>query len=402
MKTITFTAELDSYEKKDGTRNIMIRITQNGKHKRVGIGHSVPKEMWNQEENLVRKKHPLSSMLNNLIKIKLSELERKYLGSKLQRQQITAKQLQDTLRNNVLGDNFFSYARNVIDRFTNINTRDAQNGVLNGLKEYLKGSEVLYFADIDYEFLENYRAYLKKRKLSKNTIWSIMKTLKARYNDGVKAGMFKPETNPFSLIDMTKAKSKRVRFNEEQISKIENFQTTIHSVMFHAKNVFLFSFLHWGMRVSDILSLRYKNIVNGRLVYTAIKTQETQKDFNIKIHPRAEKFLEYYLSQEHKPNDYLFPFLRTLPDKHTDVEYNKYIASKTALINKELKKIATALELPSFSTNSARHSFAEIVRKKVGKKSASEALGHSSEKVTEAYFSSASEYRNDELSETIY
>lgn len=402
MKKITFTPELDSYEKKDGTRNIMIRITQNGNHKRVGLGHSVKKEMWNFEANEVRKKHPLASMLNDLIRMKISDLDKKYLGSKLQKQNITARQLQDTLRNNTLGDNFFNYARTAISRFSNVNTRDAQNGVLNGLKEYLKGSEELYFGDIDYEFLENYRAYLKKRKLSKNTIWSIMKTLKARYNDGLKAGMYKPETNPFSLIDMTKAKSKRVRFSEDQIKKIEDFHPTLHSVMFHARNIFMFSFLHWGMRISDILTLRYKNIAKGRLVYTAIKTQESQKDFNIKIHPRAEKILEYYLAQEHKPTDYLFPFLRALPRHHTDQEFNKLIASKTALINKELKKMAGLLELPSFSTNSARHSFAEIVRKKVGKKSASDALGHSSEKVTEAYFNAASEYRNDELSDAIY
>ncbi|GAB3518661.1 phage integrase SAM-like domain-containing protein [Emticicia fontis] len=402
MKTITFTPELDSYIKKDGSQNIMIRITQDGKHKRVGIGHSVKSEMWDNENKLVRRKHPLSSMLNDLIKIQLAQLDKKYLGSKLQQQQITAKQLQNTLKNNVLGDNYFKYAKNVISRFTNVNTRDAQNGVLNGLKEYLKGSEELYFADINYEFLEEYKAYLKRKKLSTNTIWSIMKTLRARYNDGLKAGIFRPEVNPFTLIDIKRAKSKRVRFSEEQIKKIEDFMPSQNLVMFDARNVFLFSYLHWGMRVSDVLNLKFVNIVNGRLIYTALKTQETQKNFNIKIHPRAEKIIQFYLSQEHKPSDFLFPFLRKLPVKHSDLQFNQFIASKTTLINKNLRKMATLLELPKFSTNSARHSFAEIVRGKMDKKSASMALGHSSEKVTEAYFNSASEYRNDELSDAIY
>ncbi|WP_394995016.1 phage integrase SAM-like domain-containing protein [Emticicia sp.] len=402
MKTITFNAELDSYQKKDGTHNIMIRISQYGKHKRVGLGYSIEKKHWNYVDNTVRKTHSMSSMLNDLIKIKISDLDKKYLGSRLQNQNITARQLQSGLRNNVLGGNFFEYARTVIDRFDNINTRDSQLSVLSGLKEYL-GSEDLYFADITYDFLENYKAYLKKQGLSKNTIWSKMKTMKARYNNGVKSGAFKPDINPFGLIDMSKAKSKRVRFSEEQIKSIENYSPNDNSVMFHAKNIFMISFLHWGIRISDCLTLQYRNIKDGRLTYTAIKTKESQKDFNIKIHTRAEKIFEYYLSQKYKPTDYIFPFMRKLPRLHTDEEFNKMIGSKTALINKELSKIASILGLPKFSTNTARHSFAELTKQKTGsKKTASEALGHSSEKVTEAYFNAASEYKNDELSDKVY
>lgn len=227
--------------------------------------------------------------------------------------------------------------------------------------------------------------------------------MKARYNDGIKSGIFKPEINPFTLIDMSKAKSKRVRLSEEQIKLIEEYKATEHSVMFHAKNIFMISFLHWGIRISDCLTLQYQNINDGRLSYTAIKTKESQKDFNIKIHPRAEKIFEYYLINAHKKTDYIFPFMRLLPRLHTSEEFNKMIGSKTALINKELSKLASILELPKFSTNTARHSFAELTKQKTGsKKAASQALGHSSEKVTEAYFNAASEYRNDDLSDKVY
>ena len=103
MKTITFNVELDSYQKKDGTHNIMIRISQNGRHKRVDLGYSIEK----YEENIVRRIHSMASMLNDLIKIKISELDKKYLGSRLQQQNITAQQLQSSLRKNVLGGIFF-------------------------------------------------------------------------------------------------------------------------------------------------------------------------------------------------------------------------------------------------------------------------------------------------------
>ena len=113
--------------------------------------------------------------------------------------------------------------------------------------------------------------------VQKNAIWSKMKTLKVRYSDGIKSGIFKPDVNPFGLIDMSKAKSKRVRFSEEQIKMIEDFEPVDNSVMFHAKNIFMISFLHWRIRVSDCLTLKFQDINNGRLIYTAIKTQENQK-----------------------------------------------------------------------------------------------------------------------------
>ena len=66
MKTITFNAELHTYLKKDETQNIVIRITQNGSHKRINLGYAVEKKYWNFDENCVRKNHPMASMLNDI------------------------------------------------------------------------------------------------------------------------------------------------------------------------------------------------------------------------------------------------------------------------------------------------------------------------------------------------
>jgi integrase len=402
MKQITFNPELASYQRKDKTHNIFIRITQNGKHKRVNLGYAVEKKDWNNTEQCVRRSHPMSEMLNNLIRLRLSELEASLLKTKLQRTTISAKQLQQAVKHEVLGENFFNYSAVVIERFSNPSTRKMQASSIKAL-EIFYGSRDLTFGEIDYEFLERYKAHLKKNGDANNTIWSKLKTIKSHYNKGIKAGLHQPKTNPFTIIEMPKAKSKRVRFTDEEIRRIESLSTIEKSVMFHAKNIFMISFLHWGIRISDMLLLKYHNIQDGRLVYTAKKTSETQKIFNIKIHERAEKILEYYFSQPHKSTDFVFPFLRELPKNYSDELLHTYISKKTTLINNQLRKIAEILGLPKFSTNSARHSFAEITKNKLGnKKAVTEALGHSSEKITETYFAAGAEYKNDELSDSIY
>lgn len=402
MRDITFNPELASYQRKDGSHNIFIRITQHGKHKRHNMGYAVEKKHWNFEENCVRRTHPMASMLNDLIRIKISQLEEKLLKTKLQQTTISAKQLQQAIKQEILGENYFAYAKVIIDRFDNPGTKKMQESVLNSLRKYV-GSDDLCFGEIDYDFLENYKAQLKKNGDSTNTIWSKLKTIKSHYNKAIRAGLHNPKTNAFQLIEMPKAKSKRVRFSEEEIKLIEEYEAKENTGIFHAKNIFMLSFLHWGIRVSDMLTLRFRDINDGRLIYMAKKTVESQKSFNIKIHPRAEKILAFYLKKEHKPNDFIFPFLSKLPAKYTEEELHGWINKKTTLINNELRTLAKILELPKFSTNTARHSFAEITKNKLGnKKIVTEALGHSSEKITEAYFASVAEYKNDELSDSIY
>ena len=366
------------------------------------IGYAVEKKHWNFEELCVRRTHPMASMLNDMIRLKISQLEERLLRTKLQQTTISAKQLQQAIKQEVLGENYFAYAKVIIDRFDNPGTKKMQESVLNSLRKFV-GSDDLSFGEIDYDFLENFKVHLKKNGDGTNTIWSKLKTIKAHYNKAIKAGLHNPKINAFQLIDMPKAKSKRIRFTEDEIKLIEDYEAKPNTVIFHAKSIFMLSFLHWGIRVSDMLMLKYENITDGRLIYMAKKTVEAQKSFNIKIHPRAEKILDYYLKKEHKPSDFIFPFLKKLPDKYTDAELHEFINKKTSLINKELRIIAQILGLPKFSTNAARHSFAEITKNKLGsKKVVTEALGHSSEKITEAYFASVAEYKNDELSDSVY
>jgi len=77
-------------------------------------------------------------------------------------------------------------------------------------------------------------------------------------------------------------------------------------MIFHASNAFLFSFYNAGIRVSDLVMLKWGNIQNGKLVYTMFKTNRVHT-LILKNRPLA--ILDLYRGEDNKKDDYIFPFL---------------------------------------------------------------------------------------------
>jgi integrase len=129
---------------------------------------------------------------------------------------------------------------------------------------------------------------------------------------------------------------------------------------------------------------------------------KTGKVHSLKLTDQARKILDYYGPKE--PGDYVFPFFRSDID-YTDAMFlHNQISAKTALINKYLKTIATKAEInKKISTHTARHSFADIARKKTNNiYNLSKTLGHSDLKITEAYLASFDEEAVDSTLDDVF
>ncbi|MPR36565.1 phage integrase SAM-like domain-containing protein [Salmonirosea aquatica] len=401
MSQITFDAELDPYEKKDGTHTIQIRITQLRKKRRISSGVSVLKAHWNPEKKEIRKADPLYRQKNATVKAKILELEQEYLKSSLRRQPVTATGLVRKLKKEVLGDSFLQYADRRIEIHSSPATRKAQRSVIAKLREYRRQEDLL-FSEIDYEFLEAYQRHLKRLGNSTNTIHANFKTIKALYNHAVKSGNFEPERiSPFARFSVKKEKSKRAKLTEAQIEALARLEIRPDINEFHARNIFLFSFYTQGMRTADVLQLTWGQVDKDRLTYTARKTGKAR---SIKLIPKAAEILNYYRLSYQKPTDYVFRFLKGKNRKHfTEDQWLGVISAANALINKHLTALAVKIGVPSISMHVARHSFADIARRKTGNVYlVSEALDHSSVSVTENYFASAKREENDGFSDTVY
>jgi len=87
------------------------------------------------------------------------------------------------------------------------------------------------------------------------------------------------------------------------------------------------------------------------------------------------------------------------------VKVRRKIASKNALVNRYLKKVAERAELEpeGLSTHVARHSFADYARRESGDLYAiSKALGHKSLQITEQYLKSFDRDAVDQLANDLW
>ena len=401
MSNITFHTELDNYKKKDGTSNIQIRVTQHRRAKRITIGVSILPEHWNPGKGEVRKSNPQCRQINAIIRSKIVELERSYLDSEIMNKTVTVDTLTAKLKREITGDSFLDFADERIKKMVSPSTRKAQTSVIKKLKEY-QGARDLTFLEINYEYLINYERYLRRLKNGVNTIHANMKNIKAIYNEALNSGYFTPENGShWKVYKPKKEKSKRHKLSEAQIMLIEKLEIRPGINEWHSRNIFLLSFYLQGMRTADILQLQWLQIKDDRVEYVAGKTGKYRSK---KMISKAKEIVAHYQYNGLRPSDYVFPFLRGKNRKQfTEDGWLGVITSANALINGHLKTIAEKIGVSNISMHVARHSFADIAKRKTGNVFAvSDALDHSSVSVTEDYFSAASRAENDDLVNSVY
>lgn len=400
FRMATFTPELDSYERKDGTQAILIRITVDRKHKRVPVKATILAKYWNPEKREVRKSYPQAAQVNALIKSKIVELEQLHLKSHTNKKHTSAEFLQKAVVRKYSSDSFFNYMERRIQHLPSPHTRKAQSSILQKLKDYT-GDRDLQFGDITSEFLAAYRNHLsKKLKNGSNTIHSNIQKLRTAYDEAVEDGLFSFDgAHPFNRTKITTTKSKRTKLKEEEIAALEAYQAKPGTALYHSINAFLFSYYMQGMRVGDLLELTWDLVKGNRLRYRASKTKKARSRLIIS---KAMAILDQY-RVDGKESGYIFPFLDKYPRKnYTEEKWLAVLDSRNTFIRKKLGTAAKHLGLPKISMHVARHSFADIARKKTGNiYLVSDALDHGNVKITENYFSAAEAEENDEFVKSI-
>ena len=156
--------------------------------------------------------------------------------------------------------------------------------------------------------------------------------------------------------------------------------------------MFLFACYACGLRVSDLLTLKWTSISDTHI---EIKVRKTKRTHSFKLHEKAIEILEEYREPDRL---YVFPFLKENAENDLK-ELDRQISSCTAYYNKDLKKIAAKCEIDkSLSSHIARHTFATIaLRQGMRIEFVSKLLGHSSIKITQKY----SKIVNEDLDEAI-
>lgn len=256
---------------------------------------------------------------------------------------------------------------------------------LRSIERYA-GKKVL-LRDITVTWLRHCESFWRDEGKSDTTISIYMKTVKSIINLAVRKGYMRESTSPFGKgrYLIPKGSGRKLALTKAQIKKIIDFKGSDKQEMY--RDLWLFSYLCNGINFKDMLFLKYRNVVNGEICFVRSKTVHAYGHSKV-IHAVMSHRMQAIINRwgnpyDGNPDTYIFPYASDVNDNFTAAHLVRKIIY---LCNCALHKIARKLGIPSFSTYSARHSFATVLQRSGTAISfISESLGHSSLAVTECY-----------------
>lgn len=365
--------------------NLLLRITVNRKHVRLGLMYSVLPNQFNPKGNqgkYIRSSNPDHARINNHIDTKIKQAKDAINDLENEGRLITAQSIKAKMIEFKTHD-FFKYVENDLNEFQkngNIGTYKRYKAVVQSIKDFTK-KDALSFEEIDVVFLNRYQADLRDNHKEQTTIHGYLSKIRSIFNRAISEGHIQISDSPFINYKIKQGTPHKDRLNIQEIEKIEKLEYPENTLIWHVKNAFLFSFYNAGIRISDVLQMKWDNIQNGRLVYNMHKTNRLH---SLKLKERPLAILEHY---KDRGESFIFPFFSDRYDYSDPLFLHNQIGSKTALINKYLKDLALKAEIgKNVTTHTARHSFADIARKKTDNfYNLSKTMGHSRIGTTEAY-----------------
>ncbi|SHI95435.1 Phage integrase family protein [Arenibacter nanhaiticus] len=391
-------------QKKDSTFPLAVRITQNRKTRYIFTGKYILEEHWNNDLCRVKKSCPNSARLNNFLLKKLLEVDNIALEAEGSKNFISSSDIKNRAKHKGRAISFFQFgAQRVLNKyqagvfsvcksdlsilfnlreFLKWNKFEDRETVVNGIKErrrkrvgrsrkpgYSFVDEVrrqfekdttLYFEDIKESFLTNYKifciSYLNQKT---RTVTNQLVFIRTLFNAAIKEGIVDAKYYPFAgEKERIRIKSgHKIGLNREEIGRLENVQLEEESAMWHTRNVWLFSYYFAGIRISDVLQMKWSDLKDGRLYYVMNKNE---KPLSLKIPDKAKVILDMYKSSQLSHEDYIFPYLKKA---NTASKRDIFVKSRNATktLNKCLKQIAEKCGIKkNLSNHIARHSFGNI------------------------------------------
>ena len=374
-----------NYQKKDGTFPIALRLTKDRKSKFMFTGEYVLLKDWDETKGLAKKSYPNSARLNNMLLKKVTEAHDMALESEVNGR----KQSISTIAKRIIGEDNYDFFRvgeiflsNLLNR-KKFNQHYNQEKRLDIFKEFLGGSE-LVFTDLDVSLLKRFESYLLyERKVSPRTAVNYLMLVRTIYNFGRKEYSVDDRSYPFGKgkIQIKFPETEKIGLNKDEVQLLET-ASDLTSPQQLAVNTWLMSFYFAGIRVGDVLRLKWSDFKDDRLYY---RMGKNKKLVSLAVPDKAKRILGSYKSlQEHK-NDLILPYL-----KGTDLEDGKRVATRiktiTRNLNRRLEIVAEKLEIEKkLSMHIARHSFGNISGDKIPIQMLQKLYRHSSITTTISY-----------------
>lgn len=371
---------------KDGTLPLTMRITKDRKTSFIYLGYSIKENDWDEAAQKVKKSHPNSARLNNYIAKKLAEANNTTLELETTKNYVSVRAVKNKIKPSA-GSAFFAQADLYLFRLKEAgkyNQYTADKPRLKHFKEFLNSGDIA-FQDISPVMLERFKGYLSAtKKMSERSAVNHLVVIRAIFSQAIKDNVIEDKYYPFGKgkVKIKFPDSIKIGLSVEEVKALEEAELSspAHD---HARNLWLFSFYFAGMRVSDVLRLKWSDFQDNRLHYSMGKNN---KGGSFKIPEKAVPILEKYKLLRENKHDLIFPELREC-DFENKFQTQKTIAFKTSAIDKTLRNhVAPQAGIDKKLTmHIARHTFGNLSGEKIPVQMLQKLYRHSSITTTIGY-----------------
>ena len=417
---------LEKLSKTTNEAPVCLRITKDRKSTYKTLLHVSP-SCWDAKGQRVIR-HPNADLFNAVISRKRAEIEREACLLTLSGNEVSIGAIRNKINDHMAMD-FLEYAyrhcRSLMAE--KYGTYLRLRSVLNKLRGFV-GAGGLPVRDITEDFIRRYEHYLSSEVgSSRNTIAMSMKFISKILGDIYRQYELDETANPFRKIKFHFEPSSRQYLLAEEVAAIRDLSLKAGGALDQAREIFIFE-CYSGLRISDILTLRWENISPDGI---SVRMRKTGKVISVPLQRTVQEILARRarlrdgsgnVSRCKGPDcgvcgsgevdtsggdcrfggaggadgpgvgselagGFVFGYLKFDSANPGSKELTKAIGAATASINRSLKTIAAMAGLSKpISTHIGRHSFATmLLTSGIDLPVIQELMGHHDVKVTQIY-----------------
>ena len=157
-----------------------------------------------------------------------------------------------------------------LKRLGKIRTSETHQSTLNSFMRFRENMD-LSFDRMDAELMELYEAYLKNRKINRNSSSFYMRILHTVYNQAVEEGLT-TQKEPFKRVYTGIDKTVKRAISMKERKRIKELDLSGNKKLDYARDMFMMSFYMRGMSFIDMAYLRKKDLASGIITYCRRKT----------------------------------------------------------------------------------------------------------------------------------
>lgn len=282
-------------------------------------------------------------------------------------------------------------------------------------------SKDLKFSDFDLNFLKKFHAYLRNAVNSDNTIHIYLNKLKRSYYLARQQRLITGDNIwEFYKYTGTQVESKALSRDEFSLLRNTNLKDGRYEKV--RREALILFFIN-GMRIGDLLLLKWKNVHSNFIVYTMRKTKMSMRiaiseplahllltNIDSKFYDKDNlmpyfaqlNYIENY-ANKHK-EEYVLNYLNNIEFKDEFEKYNK-VQSLTASWNKHAKELGESLGINTkLCSHVMRHTYSSLLLfyGKANIKEVSQTLGHTNIAITNKYIKTLNNMELDSLTNDFY